>query len=258
MDPRHPELAIKRVKELISQYERVEADIRECTVSSKIAQLEREGGLVVQEICLVAPRIHEGLMQTSRQRRYDLSHGVVVDMSKYEVPDVIGEENIGGESRSVKTPHDGYLSVDEAIEEISTPPNQAETVEKPVKKPDFSGRGVPVSLVEEPVMAKLERPLTEEEGKKIVESISADKVDEPVERPVHKWSNSEKVVEAKKYLEQTITNSDVEKPVEKSYTEMAEVLDHSMTKEQEQVFEKMTEPKKKATRKKKIAKKAKK
>ena len=125
MDPRHPELAIKRVKELISQYERVEADIRECTVSSKIAQLEREGGLVVQEICLVAPRIHEGLMQVSRQRRYELSRGIV------------------------------------------------------------------------------------------------------------------------------------EKPVEKSYTEMVEVLDHSMTKEQEQIFEEMTKPKKKTT-KKKTTKKAKK
>lgn len=126
MDPRHPELAIKRVKELISQYERVEADIRECTVSSKIAQLEREGGLVVQEICLVAPRIHEGLMQTSRQRRYELSHGFVekpVEKSAHKWSstekvveakerleqaiansDVIGEENIGGESVSVKKP----------------------------------------------------------------------------------------------------------------------------------------------------------
>ena len=116
MDPRHPELAISRMRELMKQYDRVEADMAKATTSAQLGQLEREGGLVVQEICLVAPRIHEAMMQTSRQRRHDLVHGVV----------------------------------------------------------------------EKPVMAKLERPLTEEEGKKIVESISTDKADEPVEKPVEK------------------------------------------------------------------------
>lgn len=77
MDPRKPELAISRMRELMKQYDRVEKDMREATTSSKLAQLEREGGLVVQEICLVAPRIHEAMMQTSRQRRHDLSHWVV-------------------------------------------------------------------------------------------------------------------------------------------------------------------------------------
>lgn len=86
MDPRHPELALPRIKELISQYERIESDISHATVSSKLGQLEREGGLVIQEICLIAPRIHEAMMQISRSRRYDLSHGVVIDMSKYEIP----------------------------------------------------------------------------------------------------------------------------------------------------------------------------
>ncbi len=76
MDPRHPELAVSRIKELIKQYDRIEADMNKATTSAKLGQLEREGGLVVQEICLVAPRIHEAMMQTSRQRRHDLSHGV--------------------------------------------------------------------------------------------------------------------------------------------------------------------------------------
>ena len=77
MDPRHPEQAISRMRELMKQYDRVEKNMNEATTSAQLAQLEREGGLVVQEICLVAPRIHEAMMQTSRQRRHDLSHGVV-------------------------------------------------------------------------------------------------------------------------------------------------------------------------------------
>lgn len=79
MDPRHPELAISRMRELMKQYDRVESDMNKATTSARLAELEREGGLVVQEICLVAPRIHEAMMQTSRQRRYDLARGVLVE-----------------------------------------------------------------------------------------------------------------------------------------------------------------------------------
>lgn len=121
MDPRHPEQAISRMRELMKQYDRIEADMNKAMTSAKLAQLEREGGLVVQEICLVAPRIHEAMMQTSRMRRHDLARGVLV-----EPQDV-----------AVETPHDGYLSVDEAIEETPTSPDQAETVivePKPRKK----------------------------------------------------------------------------------------------------------------------------
>lgn len=82
MDPRHPELAISRLKELMSQYDRIEHDIKNTTVASKLGQLEREGGLVIQEICLVAPRIHEAMMQTSRQRRYELSHPIPAEALK--------------------------------------------------------------------------------------------------------------------------------------------------------------------------------
>ena len=76
MDPRHPEQAISRMRELMKQYDRIEADMNKATTSAQLGQLEREGGLVVQEICLVAPRIHEAMMQTSRQRRHDLARGV--------------------------------------------------------------------------------------------------------------------------------------------------------------------------------------
>jgi hypothetical protein len=65
------------MRELMKQYDRIEADMNKATTSSRLAELEREGGLVIQEICLVAPRVHEAMMQTSRQRRRDLSRGVV-------------------------------------------------------------------------------------------------------------------------------------------------------------------------------------
>lgn len=79
MDPRHPELAIARMRELMKQYDRIEKDMNKATTSAKLAELEREGGLVIQEICLVAPRIHEAMMQTSRQRRHDLARGALVE-----------------------------------------------------------------------------------------------------------------------------------------------------------------------------------
>ena len=77
MDPRHPEQAVIRLRDLLLQYNRIESDMLSATTTAQLGQLEREGGLVVQEICLVAPRIHESLMQTSRQRRHDLSKGIV-------------------------------------------------------------------------------------------------------------------------------------------------------------------------------------
>lgn len=77
MDPRHPELAIARIDELMAQYKRIIRDMQTCNVSSKLAQLEREGGLVVQEICLIAPRLHEAMIQVSRTRRAALAHGIV-------------------------------------------------------------------------------------------------------------------------------------------------------------------------------------
>lgn len=77
MDPRHPEQAISRMRELMKQFDYVEGAMKKATTSSALAQLERESSLVVQEICLVAPRLHEAMMQTSRQRRHELSRGIM-------------------------------------------------------------------------------------------------------------------------------------------------------------------------------------
>ncbi len=114
MDPRHPELAVARLKELLKQYDRIEDDMKTATVTSKLGQLEREGGLVVQEICLVAPRLHEAMMQASRTRRHELSRGFFPEVS--------------AEALKEPTP--------EAVETYVAP-NQAETVivePKPRKK----------------------------------------------------------------------------------------------------------------------------
>ena len=89
MDPRHPELAISRMRELMKQYDRIESDMSKATTSAKLAELEREGGLVIQEICLVAPRIHEAMMQTSRQRRHELSHPIPAEALKPATQEVI-------------------------------------------------------------------------------------------------------------------------------------------------------------------------
>ena len=77
MDPRHPESAIWRMDQLAEQFKFVLDKINHASTSSKLGEAEREGALVVQEICLVAPRLHEAMMQSSRQRRHDLSRGVV-------------------------------------------------------------------------------------------------------------------------------------------------------------------------------------
>lgn len=91
MDPRHPEQAVSRLKELIKQYDTVEEQMKKTTTSAGLAALEREGSLVVQEICLVAPRVHEAMMQTSRQRRKALSQMIAaknyIDQAKFETPD---------------------------------------------------------------------------------------------------------------------------------------------------------------------------
>ena len=101
MDPRHPELAVSRIKELIKQYDRIEKDMGKATTSAQLGQLEREGGLVVQEICLVAPRIHEAMMQTSRQRRHDLVHGVAFGYTPEEKVGKYTKATIGMKQTSV-------------------------------------------------------------------------------------------------------------------------------------------------------------
>ena len=90
MDPRHPEQALARIKELIAQYDRIEEDISHAVTSARLGELEREEGLVVQEICLVAPRIHEAMMQASRNRRHELSHGIA-NQFDYTPEEKVGE-----------------------------------------------------------------------------------------------------------------------------------------------------------------------
>lgn len=99
MDPRHPELAVSRMRELMKQFDRIEKDMKSTTVSNKLAQLEREGGLVIQEICLVAPRLHEAMIQTSRMRRQELSRQMS-SLSKRELnkvyKDIRNDDKIEG------------------------------------------------------------------------------------------------------------------------------------------------------------------
>lgn len=102
MDPRHPEQAISRMRELMKQYDRIEKDMDKATTSAQLGQLEREGGLVIQEICLVAPRIHEAMMQTSRQRRYDLSHGIAFGYTPEEKVGKYTKATIGIEEKLVE------------------------------------------------------------------------------------------------------------------------------------------------------------
>lgn len=77
MDPRHPEQVIYRVDQLVNQFKSVMSKISTATTSSSISQAEREGALVVQEICLVAPRLHEAMMQASMQKRHSMSRILV-------------------------------------------------------------------------------------------------------------------------------------------------------------------------------------
>lgn len=119
MDPRQPELALPRIKELVKQYEDLEKRISKVTVSTGLSQLEREGSLVVQEICLVAPRLHETLMNTSRNRRTELANGIVkkpVEKSLHRADVIIAD---------IENPY-GEIAVHDAKPE--------EYIEKPKKK----------------------------------------------------------------------------------------------------------------------------
>lgn len=93
MDPRHPEQAVIRLRDLMLQYNEIESKMLKATTTAQLGQLEREGGLVVQEICLVAPRIHEAMIQTSRQRRHEISRGLVNEIpEKVDIPEPVVNE----------------------------------------------------------------------------------------------------------------------------------------------------------------------
>lgn len=129
MDPRHPELAIPRVKELIAQYDRVLADMRKATTRSRLNELEREGSAVVQEIYLVTPRLHEAMMQASRESRHNLSVAVVEKPVEKQYMDIYEIAEVQTDPAPIKEV--------EQLKEIYMAPNQAETVvvePKPRKK----------------------------------------------------------------------------------------------------------------------------
>ena len=132
MDPRHPELAVTRIKELLKQYDRVERDMKTATVASKLGQLEREGGLVIQEICLVAPRIHEAMMQTSRNRRSELTRGnVYTQMREYAATAEVVEEPVVIE-KLVETELD--KEVNEVLKPLEEPKKKITRKKKATKK----------------------------------------------------------------------------------------------------------------------------
>ena len=106
MDPRHPELAIGRMDELMAQYKDLLSKMRTCNVAAPIGAMERECGLVVQEICLVAPRLHEAMMQVSRTRRAALARGIIVEMA---------------ESLNIEPPKEVYTAPNQAEVEIVEP-----------------------------------------------------------------------------------------------------------------------------------------
>ena len=132
MDPRHPEQAVSRLRELMKQYDRIEEDIRKATIASQLGQLEREGGLVVQEICLVAPRIHEAMMQTSRQRRHDLSHGIAFGYTPEEKVGKYTKATIGIEEKPVEKPVENSQETPALPEE--KPKNKTTRKKKTAKK----------------------------------------------------------------------------------------------------------------------------
>lgn len=120
MDPRHPEQAISRMRELMKQYEGIEHDIMVETVFSRLAALERESSLVVQEICLVAPRLHEAMMQASRNRRHELSHGIIEAPVETPKPGMMDEETAN--------------KIIEAVEKVAPKPKRKTTKKKTTKK----------------------------------------------------------------------------------------------------------------------------
>lgn len=130
MDPRHPEQAISRMRELMKQYDSIEEAMNKATTSATLAGLEREGSLVVQEICLVAPRIHEAMMQTSRQRRYDLAHGAAFSYIPEEKVGKYIKSTIGVEKKPVEKPVEKFVQ-----SVIEQPAESTQSVKKTEVKP---------------------------------------------------------------------------------------------------------------------------
>ena len=138
MDPRHPEQAIARMDELTVQYKNTLKQLQGATVGSQLRELELKGGLIVQEICLVAPRLHEAMTQVSRQRRHDLAKGISVEPQDTLVKEAVEYLRTAefAEAPVCRMPEETAKKIIETVE-TSVTPNQAETVivePKPKKK----------------------------------------------------------------------------------------------------------------------------
>ena len=164
MDPRHPESAVTRMEELMLQFKRVEEDMAAATTSAQLSMLEREGSLVVQQICLVAPRLHEAMVQSSRLRRYDLSHALVIPKAEEEK----AEEEIEVEEK-----------VEEKVEEVEAEENAEEKAEEEIE-------------VEEKVEEKVEEVEAEENAEEKAEEEPAKVVEEVEEAPKPKKKTTKK------------------------------------------------------------------
>lgn len=134
MDPRHPEKALPRIKELIEQYERVEKDIVSATVPNKIGEFEREGFMVIQEMSFIAPRLHERLALITRQRRCDLSRGKVYEqMKEYAATAERADEPVGNSEPAEEKEAISETEATTTAEEGSATGSKMEQVE-PVKE----------------------------------------------------------------------------------------------------------------------------
>lgn len=135
MDPRHPEEAISRMEELMEQFNETMNALKVETVTNKLGELERKGSLTVQEICLVAPRLHEAMMSISRTRRSAIAHGLVSTMGEYDHADIVDSEKVKEvieQSESEATEH--YVAPNQAEVEIAEIKPRKKKSKKKAKK----------------------------------------------------------------------------------------------------------------------------
>lgn len=71
-DPRHPETAMPRIKELIAQYDHLKKEMKDVVASADISHIERKGTLIIREIQLIVPRLRESLMIDAREARKEM------------------------------------------------------------------------------------------------------------------------------------------------------------------------------------------
>lgn len=128
MDPRHPEKAVSRIKELYDQFVTVLDRIELSTTNAQMAELEREGTFVTQEMYFVVPRLHDALIQASRLHRQVMSRRPV-EAPKMETP-----------AKSVEKPVEKPESASEEAKVVESK-TQPEAKKKPAQKKGVSKKG---------------------------------------------------------------------------------------------------------------------